>query len=373
MHAAHAHHQRPRGSLAAGTVGRAACPMPRRSGVVPAAGGKSSGSGAKPAAGGAAAAAGKKQAQWVPPNGILKISPELLSTGGLEVGREVPAAKASFDGHLSGLFMPVNLDHPGLKVLNIDPPVITVDDFMSAAECDAVVAAATASGLMKQSGVGVGGYQVKDADNVRTSSTLAATAEVLAQHADLSAALGVMLARARGLVQGPLPAADAGAAAFARPSAPGQISFELPQVARYQPGQHFLTHEDAFPPPVVAAKGYQRRATLLVYLNDCVEGGATRFDVLDIAVQPAKGKALLFFPAFSNGVNDRRTLHTAQDAVSEKWVTQLWMSVGVRTAAANQNGGMPSFVTGVRGVSAPEPRSRAGKRGVPPQRINTKI
>ncbi len=31
---------------------------------------------------------------------------------------------------------------------------------------------------MKQSGVGVGGYAVKDADNVRTSSTLAATTEV---------------------------------------------------------------------------------------------------------------------------------------------------------------------------------------------------
>lgn len=34
-------------------------------------------------------------------------------------------------------------------------------------------------------------------------------------------------------------------------------------------------------------------------------GGATKFDVLDIAVQPRKGKALLFFPAFSNGINDR--------------------------------------------------------------------
>ncbi|PNW80149.1 hypothetical protein CHLRE_08g379950v5 [Chlamydomonas reinhardtii] len=373
---AHRHSQTSGSPAACGAVGRPAGPVPRRHSaaapgpsVVAAAGGKASGSGAKQPA----AAAAKKATQWVPPNGILKINPELLATGGLEVGREGPQAKGSFDGHLQGLFMPVNLDHPGLRVLNIDPPVLTVDEFMSPEECDAIVAAATASGLMKQSGVGVGGYQVKDADNVRTSSTLAATTEVLAQHADLSAALNVMLARARGLLQGPLPPADAGAAAFARPSTPGQISFELPQVARYQPGQHFLTHEDAFPPPVVGAKGYQRRATLLVYLNDCVEGGATKFDVLDIAVQPRKGKALLFFPAFSNGINDRRTLHTAQDAVAEKWVTQLWLSVGVRTTAAAQNGGLPAFVTGVKGVSAPEPRSRAGKRGVPPQRINTKI
>lgn len=38
-----------------------------------------------------------------------------LPTGGLEVGREGPQAKGSFDGHLQGLFMPVNLDHPGLR------------------------------------------------------------------------------------------------------------------------------------------------------------------------------------------------------------------------------------------------------------------
>eukprot|EP00198_Chlamydomonas_reinhardtii_P005012 XP_001694348.1 predicted protein [Chlamydomonas reinhardtii] len=284
---AHRHSQTSGSPAACGAVGRPAGPVPRRHSaaapgpsVVAAAGGKASGSGAKQPA----AAAAKKATQWVPPNGILKINPELLATGGLEVGREGPQAKGSFDGHLQGLFMPVNLDHPGLRVLNIDPPVLTVDEFMSPEECDAIVAAATASGLMKQSGVGVGGYQVKDADNVRTSSTLAATTEV----------------------------------------------------ARYQPG------------------------------------GATKFDVLDIAVQPRKGKALLFFPAFSNGINDRWA-RMRRDAVAEKWVTQLWLSVGVRTTAAAQNGGLPAFVTGVKGVSAPEPRSRAGKRGVPPQRINTKI
>ncbi|KXZ55466.1 hypothetical protein GPECTOR_2g1015 [Gonium pectorale] len=311
---------------------------------------------------------GAKQQAWAPPSGILKISPELLKSGGLDPSREGPQARASFGDHLQSLFLPVNLEHPGLRVLNIDPPVITVDGFLTAAECDEIVAAATASGLMRQSGVGVGGYAVKDADNVRTSSTLAATTEVLAQQPQLSAALGVMLSRARGLLAGPLP--PDGVGAFSRPSGPGQAAFELPQVARYQPGQHFLTHEDAFPPAVVANKGYQRRATLLVYLNDCPEGGATKFDVLDIAVQPRKGSALLFFPAFVNGVNDRRTLHTAQDAVSEKWVTQLWLSVGVRTAA-QQPGGMPAFVRGVKGSSGAPPKGR--KRGVRPQQINTKI
>jgi hypothetical protein len=53
-------------------------------------------------------------------------------------------------------------------------------------------------------------------------------------------------------------------------------------------------------------QGYQRRATLLVYLNDVREGGATRFDRLGFAVQPKRGRALLFFPAFSGGMPDAR-------------------------------------------------------------------
>jgi collagen type III alpha len=71
-------------------------------------------------------------------------------------------------------------------------------------------------------------------------------------------------------------------------------------------GQHFLAHEDGFPPQIALKKGYQRRATLLVYLNDVAEGGATRFEHLGLAVQPRKGKALLFFPAFSGGMPDAR-------------------------------------------------------------------
>jgi hypothetical protein len=33
-------------------------------------------------------------------------------------------------------------------------------------------------------------------------------------------------------------------------------------------GQHFLAHEDAFPPLLAASNGFQRHATLLLYLND---------------------------------------------------------------------------------------------------------
>lgn len=45
---------------------------------------------------------------------------------------------------------------------------------------------------------------------------------------------------------------------------------------------------------------------LMFVMLSSSQGGATRFDHLDIKVQPQRGKALLFFPAFSGGKSDAR-------------------------------------------------------------------
>lgn len=42
----------------------------------------------------------------------------------------------------------------------------------------------------------------------------------------------------------------------------------LPQVACYEHGQHFLSHEDAFHVRLARANSFNRHATLLMYLND---------------------------------------------------------------------------------------------------------
>jgi collagen type III alpha len=134
--------------------------------------------------------------------------------------------------------------------------------------------------------------------------------------------------------------------------------------------------------------------TLIIQsLSGAVQGGATRFDMLDLAVQPEAGKALLFFPAFADGTADARqllidpacllamlcwqclhagvqggahssdvllllgwqlepcrggscdpvaclhgccrTLHTAEDAVDTKWVTQQWVARGLASTVAD--------------------------------------
>ena len=251
---------------------------------------------------------------------LSKILPEQLLEGGVLL-RDAPEEwRTSFTGFLSFEFMGVRTnDMPGLRVLNIDPPVFTVDDFLSANECDMLTASAEASGGLKVSAIGGAANE-----NIRTSRTVALNSHGLENHATKKA----ILSRAEYL----LPAVEGlskDADAFRAPEAgEGKWSFELPQVAHYSGGEYFKAHEDGFPIAVAADKGYQRRATILVYLNDVDEGGETRFEHLGIEVAPKKGKALVFFPSSAACMPDARTLHTATPAKEghEKWVSQLWIA-----------------------------------------------
>ena len=68
---------------------------------------------------------------------------------------------------------------------------------------------------------------------------------------------------------------------------------------------------------------------MLVYLNDVAEGGATRFDKMNIDVAPVKGKALLFFPGTKASMPD------AEDAAHRDggggWARKVDLAVvGVR-------------------------------------------
>jgi hypothetical protein len=86
-----------------------------------------------------------------------------------------PTCFRCFAEMLAKGFLPVNLNQPGLRVQNIDPPVLTVEQFLPDEVCDALREAAKSSGKMKVSGVG-GTGDLKD--DIRTSSTLAITKEV---------------------------------------------------------------------------------------------------------------------------------------------------------------------------------------------------
>lgn len=109
---------------------------------------------------------------------------------------------------------------------------------------------------------------------------------------------------------------------------------EDPQVSRYLRGEFYLPHFDGPSLEEPTSRqflvcGGQRLATVLVYLNDVSEGGATRFPLLDVEVRPKRGRALVFFPGNSDGSIDTALVHEACKAVDTKWVTQVWVRYSV--------------------------------------------
>lgn len=136
--------------------------------------------------------------------------------------------------YVSQGFLSIKLQHAGLRVQNIDPPVLTVNNFLPPNVCDSLIQAAEASGKMKQSGIG-GTGDLKD--DIRTSSTLAITKEVLQDCPDIKQPLQQLLDAAVQLLGDRLDKSAIQNMQFVRPSGPQQLAPELPQIAHYLPGE----------------------------------------------------------------------------------------------------------------------------------------
>ena len=287
---------------------------------------------------------------------LSKIPPEQLASGGMRLSAQNEDFKVSFRRFLAYEFMSMDetYDETKISVLNLDPPIFTVEEFISEQECDNLVLAAKTSGGLKVSAIG----GVAANENIRTSKTVALNSHGLENHASKKAILASaekLLPDIRGL--------STKKNAFKAPAGgKSEWAFELPQVAHYSGGEYFKKHEDAFPIGIATEKGYQRRATVLVYLNDVPNGGVTRFEYLDLDVQPKKGKCLVFFPASVAAMPDPRTLHTATEAENgcEKWVSQLWVSHSTPPASAGSSDNSAS--AGQPADVAPKKLNRAQRR-----------
>jgi hypothetical protein len=56
---------------------------------------------------------------------LVKLPPEILAAGGLDPSKDNPDNVAGFQQMLGTAFLPVNMQYPGIRVQNIDPPVLT--------------------------------------------------------------------------------------------------------------------------------------------------------------------------------------------------------------------------------------------------------
>lgn len=99
------------------------------------------------------------------------------------------------------------------------------------------------------------------------------------------------------------------------------------QILHYLPGQEYEPHFDWFDPTqpgfnAVTARGGQRMASVVMYLNTPEEGGGTGFPAIGLTVTAMRGSAVYF--AYDTG--DQSSLHAGLPVIrGEKWIATKWL------------------------------------------------
>lgn len=105
------------------------------------------------------------------------------------------------------------------------------------------------------------------------------------------------------------------------------------QILRYRPGAEYRPHHDYFDPAhagskTILARGGQRVATMVMYLNTPEGGGATTFPDAGLEVMPVRGNAVYF--SYDRAHPCTGTLHGGAPVLAgEKWVATKWLRQGV--------------------------------------------
>jgi prolyl 4-hydroxylase len=103
------------------------------------------------------------------------------------------------------------------------------------------------------------------------------------------------------------------------------------QVLRYGIGGQYPPHFDFKIPSNATnsesiARSGQRLSTLIVYLNDVLEGGETVFPEIGMSVVPRQGNGLYFEYTNSRMQVDQKSRHGGAPVIAgEKWIATKWM------------------------------------------------
>jgi len=108
---------------------------------------------------------------------------------------------------------------------------------------------------------------------------------------------------------------------------------EALQLVHYDVGQEYTAHHDFGYSKILQKAQPARFATLLLYLNEGMEGGATQFPRWvnaetseGLNVEPKVGKAVLFYSQLPDGNMDDWSHHAALPVKKgEKWLMNLWV------------------------------------------------
>ncbi|XP_064549509.1 prolyl 4-hydroxylase subunit alpha-2 [Drosophila montana] len=104
---------------------------------------------------------------------------------------------------------------------------------------------------------------------------------------------------------------------------------EMLQVMNYGLGGHYDLHFDYFNATIakdLTKLNGDRIATVLFYLSDVEQGGATVFPNIKQAIFPKKGTAVMWYNLRHNNNGDPQTMHAACPViVGSKWVCNKWI------------------------------------------------
>jgi prolyl 4-hydroxylase len=108
----------------------------------------------------------------------------------------------------------------------------------------------------------------------------------------------------------------------------GITDAENTQMQRYEVGQQFKEHNDAFyegHDDTYLERDGQRTWTVMVYLSDVTAGGATRFTKLNQEVKPKAGRAVVWCSLKSDGEIDEDTMHQGSPVeAGNKYIITKW-------------------------------------------------
>ncbi|WP_448121078.1 2OG-Fe(II) oxygenase [Xanthomonas arboricola] len=219
-------------------------------------------------------------------------------THGLPVPVRVPAVLQHNDASL------LDLGDRQVRVLVslLLPRVVVLGDFLSDAECEALIALAQPRLARSRTVDNDNGAQIVHAARTSHSMCLQLGQDALCQRIE---------ARIARLLDWPV---DHG---------------EGLQVLRYATGAEYQKHYDYFDPaaagtPVLLQAGGQRVASLVMYLNTPERGGATRFPDAHLDVAAVKGNAVFF--SYDRPHPMTRSLHAGAPVLAgEKWVATKWL------------------------------------------------
>jgi hypothetical protein len=223
----------------------------------------------------------------------------------------IPEGKKLFFNYID----PELNDEYAMRYVSNKPRVLMVQDFLTPAECDALVDAASKK-LFRSQVAPVLNSKDNPVNDVRTSSQawLPVGSPEVKPIAD-------RILKLTGFPQG---------------------STEELQILKYELNQKYDAHNDYFDPKMYGKQQTNRAITVFIYLSDVEEGGETQFPRADnkpptfdytscthgLRVHPRKGQLALFYDMTPLGELDPTSLHGGCPVKKGvKWGGTLWLRV----------------------------------------------